>query len=51
VGGMRIRENVDWHIDPEILIIDKVLVVEDAAFQKKWEVSIQGTHRNHFKRI
>jgi lipopolysaccharide transport system ATP-binding protein len=40
-SGMKVRLafSVAAHLDPEILVIDEVLAVGDADFQKKWKMS------------
>ena len=43
---MRLAFSVSAHLDPEILILDEVLAVGDAAFQKKCMGKMEGVAKN-----
>ena len=48
---MRLAFAVAAHLDPEILIVDEVLAVGDAAFQKKCLGKMQDISQNHGRTI
>jgi lipopolysaccharide transport system ATP-binding protein len=48
---VRLAFSVAAHLEPEILIVDEVLAVGDAAFQKKCLGKIQEVSRNHGRTV